>query len=112
MKAVSVIVKVTLVTVAVFLGASIALMFLPNATRNAITLFSLQNAKTVIFAITSIIFVLYLYRPVININQFTRAKRVGLAIVTLFFWHFSISSTFAGSRLTIPIVSASTTTPG
>ncbi|WP_244106746.1 hypothetical protein [Burkholderia anthina] len=85
-----------LITVAVFLVVAIALMFLPNDTRNAITLFSLKNTKSAIFAITSIIFVLYLYRLVKNINQFNCAKRVGLAIVTLFLLAFFYLVNFRG----------------
>lgn len=96
MKAISVILKVALVTVAVFLVVAIALMFLPNDIRNAITLFSLKHAKSAVFAITSIIFVLYFYRLVRNINQFNRAKRVGLAIVTLCFLAFFYLVNFRG----------------
>lgn len=96
MKAISIILNVILITVAVFLVVAIALMFLPNDTRNAITLFSLKNTKSAIFAITSIIFVLYLYRLVKNVNQFNRAKRVGLAIVTLFLLAFFYLVNFRG----------------
>lgn len=87
-KAISVILKATLITVAVFLVGAIAWMFLPNDSRNAITLLSLKNAKSALFAITSIVFVLYFYRLVRNIKQFNRAKRVRLTILTLFFWAF------------------------
>lgn len=110
MKALTVILKAALAVVAACLVVAIAWMFVPADVRNAITLFSLKNAKSVIFAVTSIIFVLYFYRLVRNIDHFSRAKRVGLAIVTLGFWHSSISSIFAGSRPTTPIVSATTTT--
>ncbi|WP_244135760.1 hypothetical protein [Burkholderia seminalis] len=89
MKAITVILKAALAVVAVCLVAAIAWMFLPADTRNAITLVSLKHAKTVIFAITSIIFVLYLYRLLRSIGHFSRAKRVGLTIVTLgFLWFF------------------------
>ncbi|MEX3556726.1 MAG: hypothetical protein VB131_09545 [Burkholderia gladioli] len=83
MKALSIILRIAAGVVAVFLVIDIAWMFLPVGVRNAITFFSLVHAKTAIFAITSIVFVLYFYRLVRDIDHFSRAKRVGLAIVTL-----------------------------
>lgn len=85
MKAITIILKMALAVVAMCLVVAIAWMFLPVGVTNAITFHSLKHAKITIFAITSIIFVLYLYRLLRNIGHFTRAKRVGLAIVTLGF---------------------------
>lgn len=83
MKAISVILKAILAAVAVFLVVAITWMSLPNDARNAITLFSLKSTKSAIFVITSLILALYFYRLVRNIDHFSRAKRAGLAIVTL-----------------------------
>ncbi|MGU7843798.1 hypothetical protein ACV22V_30575 [Burkholderia sp. AW33-5] len=88
MKALTVILKAAAAVVAVCLVVAIVWMFVPADTRNAITLFSLKNGKNAIFAITSILFVLYFYRLVRNIDHFSRVKRVGLAIVTLGFLAF------------------------
>lgn len=96
MKAITVILKVALAVVAVCLIVAMVWMFLPTDARNAVTLFSLKNGKIAIFAITSIIFVLYLYRLLRNIGHFTRAKRVGLAIVTLGFLAFFYLVNFRG----------------
>ena len=96
MKALTVILKAALAVVAACLVVAIAWMFVPADVRNAITLFSLKNAKSVIFAVTSIIFVLYFYRLVRNIDHFSRAKRVGLAIVTLGFLAFFYLVNFRG----------------
>ncbi|KVN87129.1 hypothetical protein [Burkholderia ubonensis] len=85
MKAITIILKMALAVVAMCLVVAIAWMFLPVGVTNAITIYSLKHAKITIFAITSMIFVLYLYRLLRNIGHFTRAKRVGLAIVTLGF---------------------------
>ncbi|WP_257010146.1 hypothetical protein [Burkholderia ubonensis] len=85
MKAITIILKMALTVVAMCLVIAIAWMFLPVGIRNAITIYSLKHAKIAIFAITSILFVLYLFRLLRNIDHFTRAKRVGLAIVTLSF---------------------------
>ncbi|WP_258170671.1 hypothetical protein [Burkholderia cepacia] len=88
MKALTVILKAAAAVVAVCLVVAIVWMFLPANARNAITLFSLKSGKNAIFAITSILFVLYFYRLVRNIDHFSRAKRVGLAIFTLGFFAF------------------------
>ncbi len=96
MKAISIILKAALAAVAVFLVVAITWMFLPNDARNAITLFSLKSAKSAIFVITSIIFALYFYRLVRNIDHFSRAKRAGLAIVTLAFLAFFYLVNFRG----------------
>ncbi|MGT0250815.1 hypothetical protein [Burkholderia pyrrocinia] len=96
MKAFTVILKAALAVVAVCLVVAIAWMFVPADARNGITLFSLKHAKTVIFAVTSIIFVLYFSRLVRNIDHFSRAKRVGLAIVTLGFLAFFYLVNFRG----------------
>ncbi|WP_257127920.1 hypothetical protein [Burkholderia sp. MSMB1835] len=77
--------KVASSMVAICLIVAIGWLFVPLDVRNAITLFSLLNTKGAIFAITSFIFVLYLYRFVRNFNRFSRVRRVGLAIVTLGF---------------------------
>ena len=74
--------------VAVCLVVAIASMFLPANVRNAITLVSLKNAKPTIFAITSIVFVLSIYRLARSPGHLSRAKRVGLAIVMLGFLAF------------------------
>ncbi|UKD18050.1 hypothetical protein L3V59_41995 (plasmid) [Burkholderia aenigmatica] len=84
-KAITVTLKVAAAVVAVCLIVAIAWMFLPADATNAITLLSLKHAKTTLVAITSIIFVLYFYRLLRNVGHFSRAKRVGLAIVTLAF---------------------------
>ncbi|WP_254603722.1 hypothetical protein [Burkholderia lata] len=96
MKAISILLKAILTVVVICLVVAIAWMFLPADARNAITLFSLKNAKGMIFAITSIIFVLYVYRLVRNIDHFSRTKRVGLAIVTLGFLAFFYLVNFRG----------------
>lgn len=96
MKAISTVFKVVLTVVVLCLVVAIAWMFLPAHTRNAITLFSLKNAKGMIFAITSIIFVLYFYWFVRNIDHFSRMKRVGLAVVTLSFLVFFYLVNFRG----------------
>ncbi|MBR8220919.1 hypothetical protein [Burkholderia ambifaria] len=88
MRAIIAILKVTLAVVAVCLVVAIALVFLPADVSNAITLFSLKNAKLAIFAITSLVFVLAIYRFARNLGHLSRAKRVGLALVTLGFLAF------------------------
>ncbi|WP_230469064.1 MULTISPECIES: hypothetical protein [Burkholderia] len=88
--------KVASSVVAICLIAAIGWLFVPVDVRNAITLFLLLNAKVAIFAITSIIFVFYLYRLVRNYNRFSRAKRIGLAIVTLGFLTFVYLIGFRG----------------
>ncbi|MBN3768221.1 hypothetical protein G3N93_01160 [Burkholderia sp. Se-20378] len=77
--------QLVLAVVGICLVVAIAWMFLPADARNAITLFSLKNAKGMIFTITSIIVVLYVCRLVRNIDHFSRTKRTGLAIVALGF---------------------------
>ncbi|VWD42071.1 hypothetical protein BLA18109_07472 [Burkholderia lata] len=96
MKAISIVFKAVLTVVVLCPVVSIAWMFLPAHTRNAITLFSLKNAESAIFAIASIIFVLYFYRFVRNIDHFGRMKRVGLAVVTLGFLVFFYLVNFRG----------------
>ncbi|MCW3696785.1 hypothetical protein [Burkholderia cenocepacia] len=96
MKAITVTLKAALAVGAICLLAAIAWMLLPADTSNAVTLFSLKHAKTVIFVITSIIFVFYLYRLLRNIGHFSRARRVGLAIVTLGFLVFFYFVNFRG----------------
>ncbi|MBR8063886.1 hypothetical protein KDX32_12345 [Burkholderia ambifaria] len=88
MKAIIAILKVTLAVVAVCLVVAIASMFLPANVRNAITLFSFKNAKPAIFGITSIVFVLAIYRLARSPGHLSRAKRVSLAIVMLGFLGF------------------------
>ncbi|KVV16651.1 hypothetical protein WK78_36590 [Burkholderia cepacia] len=88
LKAAAVILKAVSTVVVTCLVVAIAWMFLPVDVRNAIVLFSLKHAKSTIFAITSIIFVLYFYRLVRNIGHFSRTMRAGLAIVTLGFLAF------------------------
>ncbi len=96
MKAIPIMRKAVLAVIVICLVVAIAWMFLPADVRNAITLFSFKNAKSMIFAITSIIFMLYLYRLVRNIDHFSRPKRVGLAIVTLGFLAFFSLVNFRG----------------
>ncbi|GLU30649.1 hypothetical protein WKR88_04250 [Trinickia caryophylli] len=88
MKAISIILKTALAAIVVCLVVGIAWMFVPADARNTITLFSIKNAKSVIFAVTSLFFMLYLYRLVRSLDHFNRSKRVGLAIVTLGFLAF------------------------
>ncbi|WP_232456758.1 hypothetical protein [Burkholderia ubonensis] len=85
MKATTIILRMALAVVVVCLVVAIAWLFLPADARNAITLFSLTSARITILAITSILFALYLYRLQKNRDHFSRAKRVGLPIVTLGF---------------------------
>ncbi|CAB3764525.1 MULTISPECIES: hypothetical protein [Burkholderia] len=85
MKATAVILKAVSTVVVTCLVVAIAWMFLPADATNAIALFSLKNAKSTIFAITSIIFVLCVYRLVGNIGHFSRTMPAGLTIVTLGF---------------------------
>ena len=96
MKAITLIVKAALAAIAVCVVVAVVQMFLPAGARNAITLFSLKNAKSLIFAITSIIFALYCYRLVRNIGHSGRAKGVRLAIVTLGFLAFFYLVNFRG----------------
>lgn len=77
--------KAILVVGALTLVAAIAWAFLPPGATNAIVIFALKNSKTVIFVIAAIIFAAYFYWLLRNIGHFGRAKRVGLAIVTLGF---------------------------
>ncbi|WP_232440968.1 hypothetical protein [Burkholderia ubonensis] len=85
MKAITIILKMVLAVFAMSLVVAIAWVFLPVGVTNAITIFSLKHAKIAIFGITSILFVLYLFWLSRNIGHLTRAKRVGLVIVTLGF---------------------------
>lgn len=96
MKAISIILKMAVAVVAGCLVVAVAWMFLPAGVRNAITIYSLTHAKVAILAITSILFVLYLYRLLKNSGHFTRAKRVGLTVVTLGFLGFFYLVGFRG----------------
>lgn len=96
MKGAMTILKVVLSVIAIYLVVDIAWLFLPLNVRNGIVLVSAMNTKPAIFAITSIIFGFYLYRRVRNFNRFSRAKRAGLAIVTLVFFAFVYLVGFRG----------------
>ncbi|WP_244107106.1 hypothetical protein [Burkholderia sp. BCC0419] len=90
------ILKVVLSVIAIYLVVDIGWLFVPVDVHNAITIFALLNTKLAILVITSIIFGFFLYRLVRNLNRFSRAKRVGLAIVTLGFLAFVYLVGFRG----------------
>ncbi|RQP31044.1 hypothetical protein DF156_22375 [Burkholderia ubonensis] len=96
MKAITNILKMASAVVAMCLVVAVAWMLLPVGPRNAITIYSLKHAKTAIFAITSILFVLYLFHVLRSNGHFTRAKRVGLAIFTLGFLAVAYLVSFRG----------------
>lgn len=96
MRSIIVILKVALAVVAIYLVIAVIWMSLPAGVTNVITIFLLVNAKTVILAFTSIVFVFYLYRLFRNIGHFTWAKRVGMAIATLGFLAFFYLVNFRG----------------
>lgn len=96
MKAVVTILKVVLSVIAIYLVVDIGWTFVPVDVHNAITIFALLHTKLAIFTITSIIFGFYLYRLVRNFNRFSRAKRVGLTIITLGFVAFVYLVGFRG----------------
>lgn len=96
MKTIRLILRTTLAVGTMTLVATIVWAFLSPGTTNAITIFALKNGKTAILAITSILFVLYLYRLLKNISHFSRTKRVGLAVVTLGFLAFFYLVNFRG----------------
>ena len=77
------ILRTILAAVAVALVAAIVWAFLPPGATNAVAIFALKNSKTALFVITAVIFAAYLYWLLRTIARFGRAKRVGLAIVTL-----------------------------
>ncbi|MCO1459954.1 hypothetical protein L0Z10_29940 [Burkholderia multivorans] len=68
MKAITVIVKALLAVAAVCLVVAVGWMFLPAGVRNAITIFSLANAKTAIITVTLILFVAYVIRLLKNLG--------------------------------------------
>ncbi|WP_244166646.1 hypothetical protein [Burkholderia anthina] len=78
--------KVVLSVIAIYLVVDIGWTFVWVDVHNAITIFALLHTKPANFVITSIIFGFYLYRRVRNFNRFSRAKRAGLAIVTVVFF--------------------------
>lgn len=79
------ILRTILVVGVVALVAAIVWPFLPPGATNAIAIaiFALKNGKTAIFVVTAVIFAAYFYWLLRNIAHFGRAKRAGLAIVTL-----------------------------
>lgn len=83
MKTIRLILRTILVVGAVILVAAIVWPFLPPGATNAVAIFALKNGKTAIFVVTAVIFAAYFYWLLRNITHFGRAKRVGLAIVTL-----------------------------
>ncbi len=90
------ILKVALSVVAIYLVIDAGWTFVPVDVHNAITIFALLHTKLAIFAVTSIIFGFYVYRLVRNFNRFSRAKRAGVAIVTLIFFAFVYLVGFRG----------------
>jgi len=96
MKGLSIILRTAAGVVAAVLVGAFAWALLPAAVTNGITLYSLFNAKIVVFGGTSILFALYLYRLLKNIDHFSRSKRVVLTSVTLSFLAFFYVVNFRG----------------
>ncbi|WP_423383652.1 hypothetical protein [Burkholderia sp. LMG 32019] len=85
MKLIRLILRTILLVGGVTLVAAIVWAFLPPGATNAITILALMNGKTAILVIAAVIFAAYVYWLLKNVAHFGRAKRVGLAIVTLGF---------------------------
>lgn len=83
MKVIRLILGTIFVVGAATLAVAIVWAFLPPDATNAATIFALKHSKTAMLVITTMIFAAYCYWLLRNIAHFGRAKRAGLAIVTL-----------------------------
>ncbi|WP_175839273.1 hypothetical protein [Burkholderia anthina] len=83
MKVIRLILRAISVVGAVILAVAIVWAFLPPGATNAAVIFALKHGKTATLVITTMIFAAYFYWLLRNIAHFGRAKRAGLAIVTL-----------------------------